>query len=168
MQLGRIDPDTTANIGIIHGGEAINIVPATADVFGEVRSFCAGRLKRQTEHMCACMRAGVERFRDNPDSEKIGVECEIMSDYPLMHVPEDAPVLLALQEAAASLGQRLEVGRSGGGSDANIFNSRGIVTLNLATGMNRVHSTDEYIRVVDLESVAALVLEWVRTCLRCG
>ncbi|MGC9519654.1 MAG: M20/M25/M40 family metallo-hydrolase [Desulfuromonadaceae bacterium] len=168
MQLGRIDPDTTANIGIIHGGEAINIVPATADVFGEVRSFCAGRLKRQTEHMCACMRAGVERFRDNPDSEKIGVECEIMSDYPLMHVPEDAPVLLALQEAAISLGQRLEVGRSGGGSDANIFNSRGIVTLNLATGMNRVHATDEYIRVVDLESVAALVLEWVRTVCTAG
>jgi tripeptide aminopeptidase len=83
-------------------------------------------------------------------------------------VPEDAPVLLALQEAAASLGQRLEVGRSGGGSDANIFNSRGIVTLNLATGMNRVHSTDEYIRVVDIESVTALVLEWVRTVSAAG
>jgi len=81
----------------------------------------------------------------------------------LMNVPQDTPVLQTLRDAAATLGQTLEVGRSGGGSDANIFNAHGITTLNLATGMNKVHSTDEYIRVADLAAVAALLLEFVRS-----
>jgi tripeptide aminopeptidase len=163
MRLGRIDEDTTANIGVIHGGEAINIVPSTLDVLGEVRSFSEDGLKRQTEHMCSCLRDAARHYGDLNDPSAAGVECEIMADYPLMDVPEDAPLLLVLRRAATALGQPLDVGRSGGGSDANLFNAQGIVTLNLATGMNKVHSTQEYIRAADLESVAALLLECVRS-----
>lgn len=163
MRLGRIDEDTTANIGVIQGGQAINIVPSTVEVLGEVRSFSEEGLKDQTEHMCSCLRAAVSQYSPSSDSDEVGVECEIIADYPLMNVPQDALVLHILRNAAETLGQDLEVGRSGGGSDANLFNAHGIVTLNLATGMNKVHSTSEYIRVADLESVAALVLECVRS-----
>lgn len=163
MRLGRIDEDTTANIGVIHGGQAINIVPEAVEVLGEVRSFSEQGLKRQTEHMCSCLHNAVHHYSDTQDSSALGVECEIMADYPLMNVAENAPILQTLRNAAATLGQPLEVGRSGGGSDANLFNEQGIVTLNLATGMNKVHSTSEYIRVADLESVTALLLECVRS-----
>ncbi|MCA1797286.1 MAG: M20/M25/M40 family metallo-hydrolase [Geobacteraceae bacterium] len=162
MRLGRIDADTTANLGVIHGGQASNIVPDAVEILGEVRSFSEEGLKHQTDHMCSCLHAAVRHYSANPDFPKVGVECEIIADYPLMNVPEDAPILYALRNAAATLGQQLEVGRSGGGSDANLFNAHGIVTLNLATGMNKVHTSSEYIRVADLESVAALLLECVR------
>lgn len=163
MRLGRIDADTTANIGMIHGGQAINIVPAAVEMLGEVRSFSEEGLQRQTEHMCSCLHNAVRNYCDPRDSSEVGVECEIVADYPLMNVAEDAPILQTLRNAAATLGQPLEVGRSGGGSDANLFNAHGITTLNLATGMNKVHSPSEYIRVADLESVAALLLECVRS-----
>jgi len=169
MQLGRIDVDTTANIGIIHGGQATNIVPDKVEMLGEVRSFSQAALQQQTEHMCSALHAAAQHYAHSAtgNSDDVAftptVECEIMADYPLMQVAKDAPLLQHLTQAAQRLGQKLEVGRSGGGSDANIFNANGIVTLNLATGMNKVHSTAEYIKVADLESVAHLVLECVRT-----
>ncbi len=169
MQLGRIDTNTTANIGIIHGGQATNIVPDKVEIFGEVRSFSQIGLQQQTEHMCASLYAAAQHYahsatgNSDDDAFTPKVECEIIADYPLMQVAKDTPLLQYLTQAAQRLGQKLEVGRSGGGSDANIFNANGIVTLNLATGMNKVHSTAEYIKVADLESVARLVLECVRT-----
>lgn len=169
MQLGRIDADTTANIGIIHGGQAINIVPDKVEMLGEARSFSQTGLQQQTEHMCAAVDAAAQHFAypgtDGADAVAFAptVECEVMADYPLMQVAKDAPLLHHLTQAAQRLGQKLEVGRSGGGSDANLFNAHGIVTLNLATGMNKVHSTAEFINVTDLVSVARLVLECVRT-----
>lgn len=169
MQLGRIDADTTANIGIIHGGQATNIVPDKVEMFGEARSFRQTGLQRQTEHMCAAVQAAAQHYvySGTGAADDVAftpmVECEILEDYPLMQVPADAPLLYQLTQAAQRLGQKLEVGRSGGGSDANVFNANGIVTLNLATGMNKVHSTAEYIKVADLESVARLVLECIRT-----
>ncbi|MDD2557863.1 MAG: M20/M25/M40 family metallo-hydrolase [Desulfuromonadaceae bacterium] len=169
MQLGRIDADTTANIGIIHGGQATNIVPDKVEMLGEVRSFSQSGLEQQTAHMCAVLQAAAQHYArfatDDSDDAAFTptVECEVLADYPLMQVAADAPLLHYLTQAAQRLGQKLEVGRSGGGSDANIFNANGIVTLNLATGMNKVHSTAEYIKVADLESVARLVLECIRS-----
>ena len=169
MQLGRIDALTTANIGIIHGGQATNIVPDSVEMQGEVRSFSTAGLERHTEHMRQAVQEAAHYYAQSTDSSGAAEEyipavaCEIMADYPLMQVDADAPILQYLTRAAQHLGQDLEVGRSGGGSDANIFNANGIVTLNLATGMNKVHSTAEYIRVADLESVARLVLECVHT-----
>ncbi|MDY0292092.1 MAG: M20/M25/M40 family metallo-hydrolase [Desulfuromonadaceae bacterium] len=163
MRLGRVDADTTANIGVIHGGQATNIVAAMLEMLGEARSFSEEKLQRQTEHMCTCLREAVRHYCGGSPIPEVGVECEVIEDYPLMNVSQDTPILQTLRDAAVTLGQTLEVGRSGGGSDANIFNAHGIATLNLATGMNKVHSTEEYIRVADLAAVAALLLEFVRS-----
>lgn len=164
MKLGRVDGETTANIGVINGGQAINIIPRMVQMMGEARSFDAQRLQRQTEHMQQCLHDAVAdsavEIRGQQAMAK--VQLEVMADYPLMNVAPEAVVLQWLRQAAADLGQTLEVGKSGGGSDANLFNQHGIETANLATGMQQVHSVDEFIRVDDLVSVCRLLTEFIQ------
>lgn len=166
MKLGRIDSETTANIGMITGGQATNIIPKNVQLMGEARSFDVDKLQRQTAHMSQCFYAAAEKntviIRGEERQAKVHID--VMDDYPVMNVNPEALVLLLLQKAAAELGQTLKVGASGGGSDANLFNQHGIETANLATGMQQVHSVDEYIRVDDLVSVCHLLTEFIRIC----
>jgi tripeptide aminopeptidase len=163
MPLGRIDADTTANIGLIQGGTATNIVPERVQLLGEARSFNRAALERQTRQMCACLEQAVAQAQRVVQGQvrQARLQCEVLPEYPLMDVAEDAPLLRRLLQAADRLGQPLRVGRSGGGSDANIFNARGIVTLNLASGMEKVHTVEEFVRVTDLVQVAELLLAFV-------
>ncbi|PLX94314.1 MAG: peptidase M20 [Desulfuromonas sp.] len=164
MKLGRIDEQTTANIGIIQGGQATNIVPRHVQLLGEARSFDEQALQRQTEHMIDCLKqaadASVVEIHGEPTQAQLTTE--IMADYPLMDVPVDAPVLQRLCAAAERLKRPLTVGRSGGGSDANLFNQYGIQTVNLASGMQKVHSVNEFVLVDDLEQVARLVVTFIQ------
>jgi len=166
MKLGRIDSETTANIGVINGGQATNIIPKFVQVFGEARSFQVDKLQRQTEHMQQCFQtaaaqSGVELRGVHCQAK---VEIDVKAEYPALNVVADAPVLQLLQQAAVMLDQKIEVGSSGGGSDANIFNQHGIVTANLASGMRQVHTTDEWISVADLASVCRLLQQFIRLC----
>ncbi|MBN2644051.1 MAG: M20/M25/M40 family metallo-hydrolase [Desulfuromonadaceae bacterium] len=165
MRLGRVDGETTANIGLIEGGHATNIIPNRVTLKGEARSFDAERLQRQTQHLCDCLQQAAEQSEIEVHGRKrrAQVRIEVANDYPLMNVAPEAEVLCRLRQAAASIGQFLEVGRSGGGSDANLFNQHGIVTANLATGMQKVHSVEEFIRVEDLAAVCRLLLAFVRS-----
>ncbi|WP_316348119.1 M20/M25/M40 family metallo-hydrolase [Desulfuromonas acetoxidans] len=164
MKLGRIDEQTTANIGIIQGGQATNIVPRHVQLLGEARSFDEQALQQQTEHMIDCLRqvADASVVEIHGESTQAQLTTEVMADYPLMDVPTDAPVLRRLCAAAERLGQPLEAGSSGGGSDANLFNQYGIQTVNLASGMQKVHSVNEFVLVDDLVSVADLVVAFVQ------
>ncbi len=151
MQLGRLDFDTTANIGIISGGQAINIVPDTVRLEGETRSLAGEKRERQTRLMveameaaCAACGAGLEK------------EVTLMfRDFNL--APESRPVRTALT-AMRELGLTPALIPSGGGSDANIFNGRGIACANLGIGMRKVHTTEEHILVSDLVQVARILV----------
>lgn len=164
MKLGRIDGETTANIGVISGGQATNIIPKQVQFMGEARSFDAEKLQRQTEHMTQCLydAADASAVEIRGKQCRAQVQVQVTSDYPVMNVPPEALVLQRLSQAAADLDQTLSVGFSGGGSDANIFNEHGIETANLASGMQQVHSVDEFILVDDLVSVCRLLTEFIR------
>ncbi|MDO3376901.1 M20/M25/M40 family metallo-hydrolase [Geoalkalibacter halelectricus] len=164
MQLGRIDPETTANIGTIHGGQAINIVPRRVVVEGEARSHDPQRLEIQTEHMIECFQDAARELQREIDGALVAPEVrwEITSDYPRMHVPLEGPMVALVQAAAAALGRPLEVRAAGGGSDANIFNAQGIETLILGTGMTNVHTVDESVSVADMVRVAEFLVETLR------
>lgn len=165
MRLGRIDEETTANIGTVHGGQASNIVAKRVVVEAEARSHDAGKLARQTEHMVSCFEEAARQSEREIDGELVRAEVhsEVVSDYPLMAVPRQSPVIRLAEEAAGRLGRTLEVKGAGGGSDANIFNGRGIETVILGTGMTRVHSVEESVRVDDMVKVAELLVEIIRS-----
>ncbi len=163
MRLGRIDAETTANIGTIAGGQATNIVARTVVLEGEARSHDPEKLARQTAHMVTCLEeAGRQPVRE-VDGRRIEAEvrAEVVAEYPRMVVPADAEIVQLVVAAGARLGRPVEVRAAGGGSDANIFNSYGIETVILGTGMTHVHSVNESVSVDDMVRVAELLVEIV-------
>jgi tripeptide aminopeptidase len=164
MRLGRIDHETTANIGRIDGGVARNIVPQRVAIVGEARSHDPEKLQAQTEHMLACFDEAAEEMAREIDgrSVKPRIRAEVRPDFPSMSVAEDAPVVKLARAAASSLDQDLKVRLGGGGSDANIFNEHGVETIILATGMNKVHTHDEFVAVADMVQVTELLVEIIR------
>lgn len=164
MRLGRIDHETTANIGRIEGGVARNIIPQHLSIVGEARSHDAQKLQEQTEHMLACFEEAAAQMARTINGELVRpqISATVRSDFPSMSVAEDAPVVTLARAAAATVGHDLNVRLGGGGSDANIFNANGIETIILATGMTRVHTHDESVAVADMVHVAELLVEIIQ------
>jgi tripeptide aminopeptidase len=140
MRLGRLDDETTANIGVIRGGEASNIVPEHCYIEGEARSHDEQKLRSQTDHMVKCMQAAAA-------SAGAQVEIDLQRSYNGFCLGESDPVVALAVAAARSLGVEPKLRVGGGGSDANIFNEHGIPAVILATGAAEVHTTSEYVSI---------------------
>ncbi|MGQ9454836.1 MAG: M20/M25/M40 family metallo-hydrolase [Armatimonadota bacterium] len=150
MRLGRIDFETTANIGVIDGGKARNIVPDKCIVQGEARSRNEQKLAEQVEHM---KRLFVE------ESAKLGAATTAKStrEYSAFRFTKDDEVVRLAVEASRRIGIEPELQDSGGGSDANVFNEAGIPCVVLGVGYHNPHTPDEFISLNDLEKAADLV-----------
>ena len=164
MSLGRIDDETTANIGTIEGGLASNIVPRQVSLHGEVRSHSAEKLRVQTEAIVAALEEEVERatLHLGEEIKRASLSLELWEDFPLMQVAEDHPLLQLICAAGETLQRPQQVRAAGGGSDANIFNGQGIDMVILGTGMNKVHTIHEQVKVADMVKVSELLVEILR------
>ncbi len=156
MPLGRIDAETTANIGIIQGGRARNIVPDRVELTGEARSRNVARLEAQT----AVMRRVLEEAAKAFDTT---VEVNVTRSYLGYELGPDAPMVYALSEACRSEGIEPELVPTGGGSDANIFNGDGRQVVNLSMGASGEHTTHEQVAVDDMVTCARIVLRCLRS-----
>jgi tripeptide aminopeptidase len=152
MRLGRLDPETTANIGVIAGGHATNIVPDEVRVRGETRSHDPARLAAQTDHMRACFEEAAAR---HPGAR---VEVRVQSAYESMSVADDSPIMRLVLAAAERTGRTIASAGMGGGCDANVLNRRGFEVVNLGTGMRDIHTTSEWLRVSDMVAAAEVTL----------
>jgi tripeptide aminopeptidase len=152
MRLGRLDSDTTANLGLISGGRAVNIVPDEVRVRGEARSHDPARLAAQTAHMQACFEEAAAR---HPGAR---AEVTVRSEYEPMVVADDAPIMRLVTAAAARVGRTIASAGMGGGCDANILNQRGFEVVNLGTGMREIHTTAEWLKVSDMVAAAEVTL----------
>ncbi|MDR1831705.1 MAG: M20/M25/M40 family metallo-hydrolase [Fusobacteriaceae bacterium] len=155
IKLGRIDADTTANIGIVRGGEAANIVMPEVSMKYEARSFSAEKLD-------ALLAETGEIFRRTAEKYGAIFENDVVKSYAGFDFPADAEILKPVREACANLGIPCVVEAGGGGSDANIYNGKGFSAINLSTGMSKVHTTEEYIEQKDIVDTARLILEMIR------
>jgi tripeptide aminopeptidase len=164
MRLGRIDGETTANLGLIEGGLATNIVPEHVVVRGEARSLSLQKLDAQTAHMRRRFEEAVAgravRVGDRDHAARLDVQ--ITRQYDRLDVPDSAGIVALVQSAARAAGRACGTRSTGGGSDANVFASRGLEVANLACGMRDIHTVDEWVDVGDLVLTAELVLETVR------
>jgi len=159
MPLGRIDEETTANIGIIKGGRATNIVPDEVEVQGEARSRNHQKLNLQIEKMRKAFEESARKFGAK-------AEIEIEKAYPDFKVEETHPVIRIAEIAAQSLGLKTILKASGGGSDANIFNSKGITSVILSTGAENSHTLQEYIALQDLVKTTQYILAIIEEAAR--
>ncbi len=164
MKLGRLDAETTANLGLIQGGLATNIVPALATVRGETRSLSLEKLEAQTLHMRSCFDEAARRHsvRVGDRSYQARVEAQVDRQYSRLDVRDDASIVRLVQAAAAATGRSCPTRGTGGGSDANVFAERGLEVANLACGMREIHTVNEWVDVRDLVLTAGLVVETVR------
>jgi tripeptide aminopeptidase len=152
MRLGRIDAETTANIGRIEGGRATNIIPDEVHVRGEARSHDLARLAAETAHMRACFEEAAAR---HPGAR---VEVSVDAAYAPMAVADDSAIMRLVAAAAERTGRTITPAGMGGGCDANVLNRRGLEVVNLGTGMREIHTTSEWLRVSDMVAAAEVTL----------
>jgi tripeptide aminopeptidase len=164
MRLGRIDHETTANIGVIEGGMAVNIVPNSVVLRGEARSHSEEKLERQTRHMLECLEEAAAGHVLELEGKRFqaSVEAQIDRAYDLMHVPDDSAIVRLVQTAAKNLRVELKTLATGLGCDANVLNRKGLEVANFSTGMREIHTVNEWLDLKDLYLSAEMVLEIVR------
>ncbi|QHJ71427.1 M20/M25/M40 family metallo-hydrolase [Planococcus halotolerans] len=155
MKLGRVDSETTANIGRFEGGSATNIVCEEVNILSEARSIREDKLAAQTAHMESV-------FEDTAESFGCTAKTEVKLMYPGFHFEEDEPVVEIAKRAADKIGRPSPVLTSGGGSDANIFNGFGIPTVNLCVGYEEIHTKNERMPIEELEKLAELLVEIIK------
>ncbi|MCE5314085.1 MAG: M20/M25/M40 family metallo-hydrolase [Armatimonadota bacterium] len=159
MKLGRIDFETTANIGVIEGGKARNIVPDHVEIKAEARSRDESKLLAQVEHMTAVFES---------EAEAIGANAVVRCDreyFSFKWTQDDEIVKLAVA-ACNKIGIEPTFMDGGGGSDANIFNAAGIACVVVGVGYDGAHSSSERISLNDLATAAAFVQAIIETAAR--
>src|SRR6266480_548858 len=154
IRLGRVDEETTANVGIIQGGTAGNIVPEWCTLDAEARSHDERKLDELVQEM-------VDAFSFAAGLEDCEVEAKVSKSYKGYRFKPDDPVVRIAAVALEHSGYKPAYGLSGGAADANVFNEHGFACLNLANGMQDIHTSDERITVADLEGMVEVTLALV-------
>jgi tripeptide aminopeptidase len=159
LRLGRIDAETTANVGTVAGGTARNIVPERCVVLAEARSRDEAKLRDVVGEM-------VDSLTYAASLGECEVEIGLADSYEAYRFrPDDLPFRLAA-DALAACGFDPRPIDAGGGADANVFNAVGRPCVNLANGMARIHSSDEHVAVADLEAMVEVTLALVEAAAR--
>lgn len=152
MNIGRIDEETTVNMGVIKGGTATNIVPEKTVVRGEARSFSQKKLDQQV--------AQIKRHFSTHARKRGGtVKVEVTPSFQTFDVSRDEPVVRLATAAARSMGRKASFLKSGGGSDANVLNGKGIRSIILGLGYKDPHTEKESMAVANLYAAAEWAIE---------
>jgi tripeptide aminopeptidase len=154
LRLGRLDDETSANVGEIQGGTARNVVPERCWFAAEARSHDERKLADVVQEM-------VDTITFAAGLGECEVEIQVgdtTRGYRFKR--DDLPVRLAAT-ALQRAGRKPSFILSGGGADANVFNERGLQCVNLANGMTDIHTPDERIAVADLEEMVEVTLALV-------
>lgn len=157
MKLGRVSEDVRANIGLISGGIATNIVPPSVSIEGEARGYSQEAVIEQVEHMWKCLEE--EAFAAGAE-----VDFRNSRDYDGFFISEEKTIFRLAAAAAESAGLDVAAGSSCGASDGNFLNARGIEAVVLGIGYERAHSVDERIAVSNLVSCCRWIVRIARSC----
>jgi len=155
MPLGRIDEETTANIGRFEGGTQTNIVCDRVDILAEARSLVPEKMEDQVKKMKEAFETVAEEM-----GGKAEVEVTVM--YPGFKYGDGDQVVEIAKKAAKRIGRDSELLKSGGGSDANVIAGHGIPTVNLAVGYEEIHTTNEKMPIEELVKTAEMVVAIVQ------
>jgi tripeptide aminopeptidase len=151
FRLGRIDDETSANVGVIEGGTAGNVVPEWCSFLAEARSHDERKLADVVREM-------METIAFAATVAECDVETEVHKSYSGYRFRRDDLAIHLAAQALESCGHTPTLELSGGAADANVFNERGLQCVNLANGMANIHTPDEEIAVADLEAMVEVTL----------
>jgi len=151
MPLGRIDEETTANVGRFEGGQATNIVCDRVDILAEARSLVPEKMEKQVQKMKSA-------FEQTATEMGGRAEVDVQVMYPGFKFSKDDLVVQIAQKAAGKIGRTSELLKSGGGSDANIIAGFGIPTVVLSVGYEEIHTTNERMPIEELVKLTEMVV----------
>jgi len=149
MKLGRLDEETTANVGVIEGGTATNVVPARCRVMAEVRSLDDDKASARLSEM-------VDALTWAASATHTDVDTSIEKQFDSYRMPESDPCVIAATNALRDCGIEPRFVPSGGGSDANAFEAKGLRCLNIANGTEANHTPEESVTEHALEKMLAV------------
>ena len=158
MRLGQIDPETTANVGLIEGGIAGNIVPPECRVWAEARS-------RDPERARALAQEMLDAAVHAANMYECALESSIMSEYEGYRFTRSHAAVRQAAQALEATGYGVSYIESGGGADANVFNLAGVPCVNLCNGAADIHTPSEHISVDDLDAMTRVTLALVEAAL---
>lgn len=152
IKTGRIDDETTSNIGKIKGGQARNIVPERTRILLEARSLEPVKLKKVIDSM-------VNALKEASEETGTVLDYKLIREYDGFKIGRDEIPVKAAVSALKNIGIKPRIASSGGGSDINIFNSKGKRAVNLSSGMENVHTSSEYVKTDQLIKLSELIME---------
>ncbi|MDX1582101.1 MAG: M20/M25/M40 family metallo-hydrolase [Thermoanaerobaculia bacterium] len=162
VEFGRIDEQTTSNIGVVEAGGATNIISKQVKILGEARSMDEEKLTRETKKLSQAFHdavANAPSLEIEGETIRARLDEKIERDYEAMNVSENSPIVRLLQQAAVSVGTELVADEMGGGCDANVFNERGLETVNFGTGMREIHTVKEWLDIKGFHETGKVVAE---------
>jgi tripeptide aminopeptidase len=154
LRLGRLDEETSANVGRIEGGTARNVVPEWCGFAAEARS-------HDERKLADLIRETVETVTFAASLEECEVETQVSGLSRGYRFRRDDRAVTLAASALERVGREPAYILSGGGADANVFNERGLQCVNLANGMTDIHTPDERIAVADLHEMVEVTLALV-------
>ena len=160
MPMGRIDHETTCNMGVIGGGTATNIVPNRVEIRGEARSHNTLKLEQVTQDIRHAVETAVQRHQYDFGRASFGWEAH--NEYQSFRLQDTEPVVQLALDALRGLGIEARTAVGGGGSDANIINAGGLPMVICGTGMNKVHTVHEDIEAEELRRGADFIAALIR------
>lgn len=156
MNTGRIDAESTSNIGIIRGGEATNIVPEITVVEAEARSLSREKMIEIEETMFGIARESAESMGGTVDIKTTRL-------YDGYEIPDDSRIIEIAKRACKNAGLLFRKDFSCGGSDANAFNAKGALSVVMNAGFYDCHTKNEYVDIKEyvqlIELITAIVNE---------
>lgn len=155
MPLGRIDEETTANIGRFEGNGPTNIVCDRVEILAEARSLLPEKMEAQVAKMKDAFESVTAEMGGRAE-----VEIEVM--YPGFKYGDGDHVVEVAKRAVSAIGRTPALQKSGGGSDANVIAGFGIPTVNLAVGYEEIHTTNERMPIEELVKTTELVVSVIR------
>ena len=154
LPLGRIDEDSTMNIGILKSGSAVNVVPELTEMQGEVRSFNEEKAEKYFKGI-------IEVFEEEAKKLNARIEYNYYWDFKPYTIKETSEVYREIMRAIEKAGLKPEPRISLGGSDANSLNANGIEAVNIGIGAQNPHSNDEFIFIEDLAKAAEIAINLI-------
>ena len=148
MRLGRLDENTTFNVGVIEGGSVRNAVPEHAGLWGETRSHDSGALDRVRSYLLNIIQDTRNRWTEAT------IECELQEQFVGYRLDESAGALARVKDTLTGLGMTPKLALSGGGTDGNVFVLNGIEAVVVGAAMHDTHTVRESVKISELEQGA--------------
>lgn len=160
MKLGRLNPDSTANIGVVNAGRATNIVADKLTATAEARSHSNEFLEAQSAHMSQCFVDAVQAYTKTVDGKTLSAvfKPQIKREFNAMNIGFESLPFRVTAAAGAALGMTMRPLAIGGGTNANVYNEKGLPAVVIGCGMREEHTTSEHVAISDLELAVKLCL----------